>query len=1264
MNFHKLLRKQLKKCLPEEIQRMPELERFLNVVNDSYNSFDRDKELAERAFKISEEEYADVTQKLKKENEVKKTSVDTLKKTLGIMTDGQPGEQTDDLLLITRYLGQQVSKRKNAEQVFSSLIQNLQSGILLEDETRHIVLANRLFCDMFSIPVPPEALQGADCSTSAEDTKHLFDNPETFVTHISHILSEKKLVTGEVLELVDGRVFERNYIPIFIEEKYKGHLWTYTEITQRKKALDALAKSEQTNRMILNASLDAIVIADKQGAISYWNPQAEKIFGWPETEITGKLLSETIIPEQFRKAHLMGLNHYNKTGEGPVLNKIIEVVAVNKNNEHFPAELSIVPITDNNGSLFCGFIRDISERKKAETELKASRELWQFALEGAGDGVWEYNFENKEVFFSRQYKKMLGYEEDEFDNKPGEWLSRIHPDDLHIITETDQEYFENKIRSHQREYRIQHKNGDYLWILDRGMVVSYTEYNKPKRIVGTHTNITQRKEEEEEYKRISVVASANENGVLFTNHKGKITWSNEGFAKLTGYTKTEIEGKTPVQLCGGPLTDSAAYQQMLTSFYEGNTFNVEIVLYKKDRNWFWGRVTGQAITGLNGKTIQYFAIIEDITHEKEFEQAVKINEEKYRNIIANINLGLLEVDNDELIQFANQSFCDMCGYTTEELLGKKASGLFVKGENLDFIEQKKELRKTGLSDAYEISIKNKRGEVKWWLVSGAPRYNDKGELVGSIGIHLDITDQKILEIELTEARRQAEFSSSAKQSFLANMSHEIRTPMNAILGMSRLLQKTELNDQQGFYLKTIYDAAEHLLVVINDILDISKIEAGKLTLEQIGFRTEDIMKKALRVMQHRAEEKGLSLVNMADPDVANILLGDPYRLNQVLLNLLSNAIKFSEKGTICLSSKLVRVENNKQWVELAVSDNGIGMEKEFLDSLFESFSQEDRSVSRKYGGTGLGMAISKQLVELMGGNIRVESEKGKGTTVTLRICFCKGDEANVPPKEIQHTGRVSLKGKKILLVEDNEMNRLVATTTLNHYGALITEVGNGAEAVETLKHSFFDLVLMDVQMPVMDGMEASRLIRKELNLAVPIIALTANAIKGENEKCLTAGMNDYVSKPFEEEELVNVMAKWLNMNSIIPGVAQKNSTAVPSEKLYNLSALITLGRGNEAFVKKMIGLFSEQAPAAVSGMKEALVKNDFASIKSIAHRIKPSIDNLEILAIKQDIRMIETLAIENKPSAELVQLVQKVEQVINTVVEDLKREAQSIHKPG
>jgi CheY-like chemotaxis protein/anti-sigma regulatory factor (Ser/Thr protein kinase) len=341
----------------------------------------------------------------------------------------------------------------------------------------------------------------------------------------------------------------------------------------------------------------------------------------------------------------------------------------------------------------------------------------------------------------------------------------------------------------------------------------------------------------------------------------------------------------------------------------------------------------------------------------------------------------------------------------------------------------------------------------------------------------------------------------------SNMSHEIRTPMNAITGMGRQLQKTALTNQQQFYLDTINTAAANLLVIIDDILDLSKIESGRLTLNNAAFSITGLLDKVIFIMRKKAEERGIMLIAKMDTEMAPVLKGDQLRLNQVINNLLSNAIKFTEKGSVTVECVVLQDKDNRQVIQFTVRDTGTGMSKDFLKILFDKFTQEDESAVRKYGGTGLGMSLSKQLIEAMGGKISVESEKGSGTTVHFIVSLEKGTENDLVRVKLANAGEHILKGIKVLLVEDNEMNRIVANTVLVQYGALVEEAFNGLEAVNMLKEKKYDVVLMDVRMPVMDGIEATKILREEVSRSIPVIALTANVVKGEIEKCMNAGMN-------------------------------------------------------------------------------------------------------------------------------------------------------------
>lgn len=838
----------------------------------------------------------------------------------------------------------------------------------------------------------------------------------------------------------------------------------------------------------------------------------------------------------------------------------------------------------------------------------------------------------------------------------------VHPDDIEALVAIIEKSSQTNDSFYVESRMILPAKG-IIW-RSFSATFSYNTINKSKIYSAVMQDISDRKISdnklnESESKLVSLITNL-QTGIMVEDEFNHITLTNELFCEMFDFdlSPDELKGK-----------DCSGFAEEKKHLFKDPEYYVEKRLSTLE---FQKPVMNDILEMKDGKILRRDYIpfsnddnfkghlwkFTDVTAEKNAENTLQIREQKYRSIIDNMNLGLLEVDSAENIIFANQCFCEMCGYQLEEILGKRAAQIFAKGENIELMERKNEASRKGSSNAYEIVVKNKRGQVRWWLVSGAPRYNDNGELVGSIGIHLDITAQKQLELELTISREQAEQSTRSKELFLANMSHEIRTPMNAILGMSNQLAKTPLDKKQTFYLDTISSASENLLVIINDILDLSKIEAGKLSLEKIAFEPKEVIKRAMQVLSHKAEEKGLSLTNsIFDSGLSSVFIGDPYRINQILLNIISNAIKFTEKGSVDLLFEMITETVSNQTVRITVKDTGIGMDADFKKSLFEKFTQEEASVTRQYGGTGLGMSICKELIELMNGEINVESEKGVGTAISFIITFPKGIAENLPSKESFVANEAMLKGKTILVVDDNEINRLVATTILVNYGAETVEASNGKESIEFLANNKVDLVLMDVQMPVMNGFEAAKHIRFNIDSALPIIALTANAIKGDNLKCITAGMNDYLAKPFKEEDLLKMISGILKIEGTteVHQPATEINTA-PEPANYDISEIITISRGNDGFVKKMLKMFVEQVPAQVSEMKIKYQEAEFIIVGELAHRIKPTIDNMGIIASKACIREIEKIGKTGKDNGSLKELIQKLEKDINNAVESIKKD--------
>lgn len=592
------------------------------------------------------------------------------------------------------------------------------------------------------------------------------------------------------------------------------------------------------------------------------------------------------------------------------------------------------------------------------------------------------------------------------------------------------------------------------------------------------------------------------------------------------------------------------------------------------------------------------------------EKLIFNREAKFKGIIDNFHLGLLEVSPDGKILQANESFCEMSGFSCEELHGKDGGDLLLDAEEKERMKVRNASRIEGEEDVYELRILNKNKESRYWLVSAAPLLDDDGSVQGSVGIHWDVTHMKELEFELIEARRRAEESSKAKAMFLANMSHEIRTPLNGIVGMAEQLAQSQLSADQRYFTEIMRSASSTLLSIINDVLDISKIESGKFSIETTPFSLNEMVSKTLSIFKEKARSSGISLdIDLMD-DRGIMHLGDPHRLNQVLFNVVGNAIKFTEAGYVRVTSKLERGEDDLCLVSFKIEDTGVGMDMAYLAKVFEAFSQEDSSITRKFGGSGLGLSIARSIVQIMGGTIQIESEKAKGTRVSIQVPMRISNEKTkkeiIEMKDLQN----SLKGLRVLAVEDNELNRMVLQVILKKCEVSMSMAHNGQEAIEMIQLNEFDIVLMDVQMPIVDGLEATKYIREELKLTTPIIGLSANAMREEVEICKQAGMNDYLVKPYSERSLVELMNKWSNPFQII----EMEGEPLDVEAL-DLSMLKQYVGNDDKVMNEVVRGYLEHLPPQLDRLELALVGLDILALRHELHQLKAS---MEIIGVRPE----------------------------------------------
>lgn len=584
--------------------------------------------------------------------------------------------------------------------------------------------------------------------------------------------------------------------------------------------------------------------------------------------------------------------------------------------------------------------------------------------------------------------------------------------------------------------------------------------------------------------------------------------------------------------------------------------------------------------------------LKDILTEKirASERQIHMQERVYNNLFEAISQSnaIIEFSIDGTILNLNGRFAEMMGYSVEELIGQKHTVLLTDSltENNDFVWEK---LAAGQPYSGKFRRKHKDGKTIWVQASYSPVIDVKGEVTKITNISIDITND-ILAINSLEAL------SNQKDNFIANVSHELRSPIHAILGFTELLMEEEANGQKRKQLQSVKTAGDTLLYLVNGILDLSKIEAGLFQFDRRDFNLQDTVENVFSILNGKAQHKKLSFTYEIAPDVPDTLNGDPHRLEQVLINLLDNALKFTAEGAVKLSVSAAQNNPESASLTFVVSDTGIGIPEEKLERVFGRFTQAEENTTRKYGGTGLGLNICKLLVEKQGGSISVDSKFGEYTRFTFRLTYAVSEKQE--PVESATSGKdYSLLSGKVLMCEDNEANRILAQHLFDSTNIDLDMAENGKIGVELFRHKKYDVVLMDIQMPEMDGYQATACIRHELKSETPIVALTAHSIVKEKEKCIAAGMNDYLSKPFKKSELFDLISPWLK-------VEEKDTQQ--EELAFSLEIIREASLGNTQFENQMLQLFLEQSTESLEKMRRWYSEQDWDAISKQAHQLKSS----------------------------------------------------------
>ena len=717
-------------------------------------------------------------------------------------------------------------------------------------------------------------------------------------------------------------------------------------------------------------------------------------------------------------------------------------------------------------------------------------------------------------------------------------------------------------------------------------------------------------ENEKKYRHLIESAS----DIIFNiNDKGYFTYLNPKGFELFGYDESEVIGKHFLNFIQSDYKTEShkVFKDLLDTSKESIYKKVPILTKHGEVKWI-----GQNINRITNSDNSYYfsSVARDITSriltEEKLEKArknIQRSELKYRGIMENMQLGLMEVNTEGIITKTYDRFNKMMGYKPQELLGKKPNEVFlIKGQEGE-IKQQEKSRKIGKSGVYEMKLRKKDGSHIWVLISGAPFYDENENLLGSIGIHYDITDRKELQFKLEKAQNKAIKAQEAEKQFLASMSHEIRTPLNAIIGMNYLLKETPLNSEQKDYLKVMMSSANLLKHLIADILDLSKIDSGHLEPNLTEFDLEKLILNAHNLFEFNGLENQVEFKTNAALNLEHLVISDSQFINQVFVNLLGNAEKFTEEGTITLGANLIHQDKDSYSIKFYVSDTGTGIKSKNLDKIFNRFTQENSKIRTKYGGTGLGLPICKEMVQLLGGELKLTSKLGKGSKFFFTLRFKKGkkisqkssDSFSLQQPKLLSTG-------KILIAEDNLMNCKYIENLFVKWNLEFQIVHNGEEAISKNASVKFDLILMDLQMPKKDGFEATKEIieyNKQRSWKVPIVALTASSFTSNKDKALSSGMIDFLTKPFSPQQLVMVLNKYLPKK--VKNVSLENGQEFEYVDGLDKHSLKESYGEDYTHAQLMFETFLENIHPYIQELNSNLNSGNVEASKKFTHKMKP-----------------------------------------------------------
>lgn len=764
---------------------------------------------------------------------------------------------------------------------------------------------------------------------------------------------------------------------------------------------------------------------------------------------------------------------------------------------------------------------------------------------------------------------------------------------------------------------------------------------------------------------LSATFESSNEGFLAVDKNGKIMNLNRTFAEMWKIPKDILESKNDglaLQHVIDQLKNPPAFIEKVNYLYSHPEEESYDLIEFLDGKVFERYSASLKINEENAGRLWTFR---DVTRRVEFEKELNRATLEAYDLYNNAPCGYHSVDQYGVFLAVNDTELEWLGYTREEMVGKMTIFDLVPEEQKDFLKKNfDQLLKGETIMNEEVELVRKDGFRIPVLKSTTPVMRPDKTMERTRSTIYNIDYRKKIEKELVEANRLSENALKFREQFVANVSHEIRTPMSGISGMINLLLETPLDKEQREYLNALKNSTDNILVILNDILDISKIDAGQINIDEFEFRLDEVVDSVMGLLKPRSREKKLELGFSKSGKIPSVLIGDPVRLNQILMNLLNNSIKFTEKGSIRLTMENILNNAGSAWIRFVVTDTGIGIPEDKFDTIFESFAQAGRETASKYGGSGLGLAIVKKLVDIQQGTIKVESTVGKGTTFKVDLPFKLPIHKGIETHEKREDDHLVFDQARVLLVEDNSVNVLLTRKILQQWGIEPDLAENGKICIEKAKLKNYDLILMDIQMPELNGYDATSFIRNQFSYPknkVGIIAMTARTSIKERTYCIQAGMDDYIAKPFKKEQLLQKIIPFLEKR-IIPNPMnhKKQPESVPESPVIDLSYLIQVAEGSNEFIVEMIRHFLKKTPQAVWELGESLREGNWEQIRNISHRIRPGMGFMGIQTLIGVLETIEDISEKKSDPGNLKELIQQVTDVSMKAFSQLEAELEKL----